>query len=105
MTEVIQNLVDNAAKFMGPQKEPRVEVGMRHSDGEDRFFVRDNGIGIETRFQERIFGLFDKLDPKAEGNGVGLALVKRIVELHSGRIWVESAGSGQGSTFWFTLGS
>lgn len=105
LTEVVQNLVDNAAKFMGDQKEPRVEVGMRHVDGEDRFFVRDNGIGIEPRFQERIFGLFDKLDPRAEGTGVGLALVKRIIELHSGRIWVESAGPGQGSTFWFTLGA
>jgi PAS domain S-box-containing protein len=105
LTEVVQNLVDNAAKFMGGQKEPRIEIGARRAEGEDRFFVRDNGMGIEPRFQERVFGLFDKLDPQADGTGVGLALVKRIIELHSGRIWVESEGREQGSTFWFTLGS
>ena len=66
---------------------------MRDVEGEaTAFFVRDNGIGIEARYQERVFGLFDKLDPRADGTGVGLALVKRIIELHSGRIWVESAG-------------
>ncbi|HKI54508.1 MAG TPA: ATP-binding protein, partial [Anaerolineales bacterium] len=66
-------------------------------------FVRDNGIGIEPQQHERIFGLFNKLDANSEGTGIGLALVKRIIEVHGGRIWVESPGLGGGSTFYFTL--
>ena len=65
--------------------------------------VRDNGIGIDERFHDKVFGLFDQLDQAAEGSGVGLSLVKRIVEVHGGHIWVESAGQEQGSTFYFTL--
>jgi PAS domain S-box-containing protein len=105
LVEVVQNLIDNAAKFMGDQLTPRVEIGCSGSDasGASIFYVRDNGIGIESRFQERIFGLFEKLDPQTEGTGVGLALAKRIVEVHGGRIWVESQGRAQGSTFYFTL--
>ncbi|MEW5941314.1 MAG: ATP-binding protein, partial [Chloroflexota bacterium] len=64
--------------------------------------VKDNGIGIAPDYHEKVFGLFNKLDPKSEGAGVGLALVKRILELHGGRIWVESQ-AGQGATFLFTL--
>jgi signal transduction histidine kinase len=65
--------------------------------------VRDNGAGIDPRFREKVFGLFEKLDPKGEGTGMGLALVKRVVELYQGRIWVESGGLGQGASFLFTL--
>lgn len=103
LLEVFQNLLDNAAKFMGDQKQPRVEVGSRRDGEEVVIFVRDNGIGIDAQHRERVFGLFDKLDPKGEGTGVGLALVKRIVELHGGRIWVESPGRLLGSTFCLTL--
>ena len=103
LVEVVQNLVDNAAKFMGDQPAPRIEIGTREENGEPVFFVKDNGIGIKSNFHEKVFGLFDKLDPKSDGTGVGLALVKRIVEVHGGRIWVESEGRGMGSIFHFTL--
>ncbi len=103
LVEVVQNLVDNACKFMGAQPHPRIEIGVRWEQDEAVLFVRDNGIGIEPRYHERVFGLFDKLDPTTEGTGIGLALVKRIIETHGGKIWVESAGAGQGSTFCFTL--
>jgi len=105
LVEMMQNLVDNAVKFTGDQLQPRVEIGMCGADADGRpvLFVRDNGIGIDPRYQDRIFDLFDKLDPTSEGTGVGLTLVKRIVETHDGRIWVESEGKGRGSTFYFTL--
>jgi signal transduction histidine kinase len=105
LVEVVQNLVDNAAKFMGQQEEPRIEIGQRghDSDGRPLFFVRDNGLGIDVAYHSKVFGLFDKLDVRSEGTGVGLTLVKRIVEVHGGIIWVESAGLNQGSTFYFSL--
>jgi PAS domain S-box-containing protein len=103
LVEVMQNLIDNAAKFMGDQSEPRIHIGVRDRESERAFFVRDNGAGIEPQYCDRVFNLFDKLDPKSAGTGIGLALVKRIIEVHGGRIWVESAGKGQGSTFFFTL--
>lgn len=101
--EVLQNLIDNAAKFMGDQPSPRIEIGQQGElSGKPVFFVRDNGIGILPEYKDRIFGLFDKLDMQTEGTGVGLALVKRIVEFHGGQVWVESE-LGKGSTFYFTL--
>ncbi len=103
LVEVFQNLVDNAVKFMGDQKAPRVEIGVEHAGDETVIFIRDNGIGIDPRHQTRIFNLFEKLDPGMNGTGLGLALVKRIVEVHGGRIWVESEGSERGTTFRFTL--
>ncbi len=103
LLEVMQNLIDNAIKFMGDQPAPRIEVGKREGDGEIVFFVRDNGIGIKARYQEKVFGLFDRLDLQIDGTGIGLALVKRIVEVHGGRVWIESEGLGHGSTFCFTL--
>jgi signal transduction histidine kinase len=102
---VFQNLVENAAKFTGGTPEPRIEIGTRQDGSERIFFVRDNGRGIEPRFLERVFNLFEKLDPAAEGTGVGLALVRRIVEAHGGRAWAESEGLGHGATFCFTLPS
>jgi signal transduction histidine kinase len=101
--DVFQNLIDNAVKFMGDQPAPCVDIGVREHKKEHIFFVRDNGSGIAARYHQRIFGLFERLEQNTEGTGVGLALVKRIVEVHGGRIWVESAGPGQGSTFCFTL--
>ncbi len=68
-------------------------------------YVRDNGIGIDPAHHARVFELFHRLDPRVEGTGLGLALARRIVETHGGRIWVESAGAGRGSTFCFSLPS
>ena len=103
LIEVLQNLLDNAAKYMGDQLNPRIEIGQDGTEMDKPiFFVKDNGIGIEPEFHEQIFGLFNKLDSRSEGTGIGLALVKRIVEVHGGRIWVESE-LGQGATFYFTL--
>jgi PAS domain S-box-containing protein len=104
LVEVIQNLVDNAAKFTSTQSQPHIEIGSNGFElDKPVLYVRDNGIGIESQFHERVFGLFNKLDSQTEGTGVGLALVKRIIEVHGGRIWVESEGLGKGSTFYFTL--
>ncbi len=103
LVEVLQNLLDNATKFMGEQSDPRIEIGQSGDEnGKPVFFVRDNGIGIAPEHHERIFSLFDKLNPRTEGTGIGLAIVKRIIEVHGGRIWVESE-AGMGSTFYFTL--
>ena len=101
--EVLDNLLNNAVKSLGEQSDPHIEIGKRNDDGERVFYVRDNGIGIDPRYHEKIFGLFDKLDQETEGTGIGLAIVKRIIEIHGGRIWVESEGSGKGTTFCFTL--
>jgi signal transduction histidine kinase len=104
ISEVIQNLISNAAKFMGEQSNPTIEIGMQGTDTDENpiFFVRDNGIGIDQKFHEKIFGLFNRLDPAIEGTGIGLTLVKRIIEIHGGRIWLESE-LGKGTTFLFTL--
>jgi signal transduction histidine kinase len=103
LLEVLQNLVDNAVKFMGTQPAPRIDIGVRQDATERVYYVRDNGVGIDPRYHEQVFGLFERLAPEGEGTGIGLALVQRIIEVHGGRIWVESAGQGGGSTFCFTL--
>jgi len=103
LIEVLQNLIDNAAKFMGDQASPRIEIGLSGYEGDKPIlYVRDNGMGIEFVHHDRIFGLFNKLDATSEGTGIGLALVKRIIEVHGGRIWVESEPA-KGATFLFTL--
>ncbi len=103
LLEVLQNLVDNAVKFMGTQPTPRIEIGCRQEEKETVYYVRDNGVGIEPRYHAKVFGLFERLESEGDGTGIGLALAKRIIEVHGGRIWVESAGQGFGSTFCFTL--
>ena len=103
LTEVIQNLLENAAKYASPDRQPRIEIGTKvEPEKQSLFYVRDNGIGIAPEYHEVVFGLFNKLDPRAEGTGIGLALVKRIVEVHGGQIWVESE-LGKGASFYFTL--
>ena len=103
LVEVLQNFIGNAVKHMGNQSKPCIEIGARQDNGEDVYYVRDNGIGIEPRYHENVFGLFNKLDKASDGTGVGLAIVRRIIEVHGGRVWVESKGKEKGSTFCFTI--
>jgi PAS domain S-box-containing protein len=104
LAEVVQNLVDNAIKFCDNQTVPEIEIGVHAVAGNEAiFFVRDNGVGIEPKYHDQIFGLFNKLDPQSEGTGVGLTIVRRIIEVHGGRVWVESVGRGTGATFFFSL--
>lgn len=107
LLEVWQNLIENAIKYMGEQTSPQIELGVcdRIIDGHQVkvWFARDNGMGIDQRYHETVFGLFNKLDAQSEGTGIGLALVRRIIDFHGGRIWVESEGIGKGSIFCFTL--
>jgi len=101
--QVFQNLISNAVKYMD-KPEGTVHIGCADAGSEWRFNVTDNGPGIESRHYDKIFQLFQTLAPRdrVEGTGVGLAIVKKIVEMYRGRIWVESA-PGAGTTFWFTL--
>ncbi|HXE97584.1 MAG TPA: GAF domain-containing protein [Dongiaceae bacterium] len=103
LVEIWLNLVENAVKYGGDEPALHVEIGCAMEDDGPVFFVRDNGIGIDPRYHKNIFNLFDKLDSGSEGTGLGLALVKRIVEIYGGRIWVESEGVGHGSCFRFIL--
>jgi PAS domain S-box-containing protein len=104
LLQILQNLVENSIKYMGDQPKPRITIGARFDTSGPVVYVSDNGMGIDPSSQEKVFGLFHRLDNKGvEGCGLGLALVKRAVEVQGGRIWVESAGSGHGSTFYFSL--
>lgn len=103
LVEVFLNLIENAVKFMGDQNSPRIHIGSEDRDNMIVCFVRDNGVGVSAEYQSQIFGLFERLDVDVDGTGVGLALVKRIIEVHDGEIWIESEGTGQGSTIRFTL--
>jgi signal transduction histidine kinase len=102
LTQVFQNLIGNALKYRG-ERPPVVRVGCKESGDEFIFSVSDNGIGIAPEYIERIFGIFQRLHGKEyEGTGIGLAMVKKIIERYGGRIWVDST-PGEGSTFSFTV--
>jgi PAS domain S-box-containing protein len=102
MVEVMVNLIENSIKYMGDQVHPEIEIGHRLNEGRWTFFVKDNGIGIAPSQHDKIFELFYKVNNMSDGTGAGLAIVKRIIEVQGGRIWVKSE-TGKGSTFCFTL--
>ncbi len=105
LTLVFQNLISNALKFVRPGVAPHVEVAAERRAREVRFIVTDNGIGIEPRHRELVFGMFKRLHGREEygGTGIGLALAKKIVERHGGRIGIDDPPTGTGSQFWFTI--
>jgi light-regulated signal transduction histidine kinase (bacteriophytochrome) len=103
LSQLFQNLIGNAIKFRGADL-PRIQISACDLGKEWRFMVKDNGIGIDAQYAEKVFVIFQRLHTRQEypGTGIGLAICKRIVERHGGRIWFESE-PGTGSTFYFTL--
>ncbi|MFZ2071366.1 MAG: ATP-binding protein [Halobacteriota archaeon] len=104
IVEVLVNLITNSIKYMDGQLHPAIEFGYRLDGNDTVFFVRDNGIGIDASQHDKVFGLFYKVDSRSKGTGAGLAIVKRIIEVHGGRIWIESE-AGKGCAVCFTLSS
>lgn len=104
LVRLVQNLVDNALKFISPECKPEIKISVQEDNDGYTFAVRDNGIGLEEKFYSRIFVIFQRLHGRGEyeGTGVGLAIAKKIVERHGGEIWVKSE-KGRGSVFYFTL--
>lgn len=104
LRRLFQNLIANALKFRKPKVTPHVTIGVKSANGDWQFHVTDNGIGIEDRYKEKIFMIFERLHPSREydGTGIGLAVCQKIVQSHGGKIWVESK-VGEGSTFYFTI--
>jgi light-regulated signal transduction histidine kinase (bacteriophytochrome) len=106
LEKLFSQLIDNAIKFHKKDRTPIVDIGYDKYDGKVVFCVRDNGIGISKKYHQKIFDLFERLNRVDEfpGNGLGLAICKKIIELHGGEIWIESL-PGFGSSFYFTLQS
>jgi light-regulated signal transduction histidine kinase (bacteriophytochrome) len=104
LRQVIQNLVSNAMKYQQPGKNPVINISSKEFDEHWQFSIQDNGIGIASDYFQRIFVIFQRLHNKDEysGNGIGLAIVKKIIEAMGGEIWIESK-EGEGSTFFFTI--
>jgi len=103
LLQIWQNLIENAINYSRNGSIPCIELGLVQIKDDWVFFIKDNGIGIEPQYLKRIFGIFEKLNQKSPGAGMGLSMVQRIVEIGGGRIWAESEGSGKGSCFYFTL--
>ncbi len=103
LCQVFENLLVNALKYMGKEEDAEIEIGYEDKGKYHRFFVRDNGIGIDPQYHQKIFEKYQRIAGTTEdGTGLGLAIVERIVTSHGGRVWVESA-RGRGATFYFTV--
>ncbi len=102
IVEVLVNLIENSVKYLGDQNHPCIEIGCTKEDSGPVFYIKDNGMGIDWGQHCKVFDLFYKVDQTSEGSGAGLAIVKRIIEVHGGRVWVESS-IGRGCTIFFTL--
>jgi len=104
LKQVWMNLLSNALKFTRVQESPRIEIGCEEKDGEKIYFVKDNGVGFDMQYVDKLFGVFQRLhrSDEFEGTGVGLAIVQRIVRRHGGRVWTE-AEPNVGATFFFTI--
>jgi hypothetical protein len=106
MPQVFQNLISNALKYSRPRSPAVIEIGQTEKEGETVIFVKDNGVGFDMRYSDKLFGVFQRLHvaEEFEGTGIGLATVERIIKKHGGRVWVE-AELDRGATFFFTLGA
>jgi light-regulated signal transduction histidine kinase (bacteriophytochrome) len=104
--QVFQNLISNALKYSRPRSPAVIEIGQTEKEGERVIFVKDNGVGFDMEYSDKLFGVFQRLHvaEEFEGTGIGLATVERIVKKHGGRVWVE-AELDRGATFFFTLGT
>ena len=103
ISDAMRNILENAIKFCREDVKPKISVSAEIQDNRVQCRVKDNGIGIDPRYLDRIFGLFEQLNQSIDGTGVGLALVKRIIESHGGEVWAESDGIDAGTSIYFTL--
>jgi two-component system sensor kinase FixL len=103
LCKIFLNLISNGMKFMGEQPRPCIEIGGREVDGYVEYYVKDNGIGIDQKYHDKVFKMFQRLkDVSVEGTGIGLAIVQKIIDMAGGRIWFESE-VGRGTTFFFRI--
>jgi len=104
MLQIFKNLIENAIKYSNNEIQPIINIGWTSEEnGYRTYYVKDNGIGIEEKYKDKIFKLFERLNPKIEGTGVGLAITKKIIESYKGKIWFEVNTETSGTIFYFTL--